>query len=128
MSDLRVVLDNAATAVSYLHYPPTSSLVRGDPWNITVDIRVEGEPFDTTGWTWRSQIRRHPDADLLDEFAVTTGHTPTDSTVPSEVHLQLAADHTRHIPNGATFDLEQLTPGQRTWWTATLRVTPDVSH
>lgn len=123
-----ILLDNAECHVEFLHYPPTGALVRGDPWTVVVDIHTDGQPVDTTGWTWRAQIRRHPDADLLDEFTVTTGHTPDDGTVASEVRLHLDPDHTRRIPNGAVFDLEQLTPEQYTWWISVLRIAPDVSH
>jgi hypothetical protein len=124
----RIVIDDTDTGVVFLHYPPTGVLVRGDPWLLPVEIRVNGQPVDVTTWTWRSQIRRHPDANLLDAYTITSGHTPPGTTVPSEVHLYLGPDSTRHIPNGAVMDLEQLTPETRTWWAATLRVTPDVSH
>lgn len=124
----RIIVDDADPSVTFLHYPPTGALVRGDPWLLPVEIRVDGQPVDVTAWTWRSQIRRHPDADLLEEYTITTGHVPPGTTVPAGVHLYLGPDKTRRIPNGAVMDLEQLTPEQRTWWAATLRVTPDVSH
>jgi hypothetical protein len=118
------VLDDADTHVEFLHYPPTGALVRGKPWAIAVDIATNGVSTDTTAWSWRAPIRR-PDGDKFDEFTVTTGHTPPEGTVPCRVVLQLDADQTRTIPDGAVVDLAQTAPAARSWWTVTLRVHPN---
>lgn len=123
-----VTLDRAAAHVEFLHYPPTGSLVRGDPWLLRCDILFDGNPLDVTGWTWHAPIRATPDGDPIDAFDVSSGHKPLDAPTPCRVLLTLPADRTRTIPNGATFELEQLTPEQHVWWTATLRVSPDASH
>lgn len=123
-----IVLDNADAHVEFLHYPPTGSLARGEPWLLRCDILRDGNPLDVTGWTWHATIRATPDSDPTDAFDVSSGHNPRDTPTPCRVLLTLPAERTRTIPNGAVLALEQLTPEPRQWWTAALRVSPDVSH
>lgn len=92
--------------------------VRGDPMYIPVTIGVED---DISAWTWRAQVRSTPDGDLAATFTITRDdHTLT---------LFLDGDETALLDDGMGFDVEQLTPTQRTWWIVdALRMRKDFSR
>lgn len=113
-------------------YPVDSALVRGDPVEIPVNLTVAGNPFDASGFDWRSQIRTGFDGTLVIEFTTTVG-TPSGGTVPSQVVLSLTDDESRLLEQGYVFDLEQRDQATgdtiRTWWICTrLNIQPDVSY
>lgn len=85
-------------------YPIAQALVRGDPVAIPVTIGVEDDIDD---WTWRAQVRSVPDGELVAVFDVALDdHTLTLSLEPEVSAL---------LVDGMGFDVEQLTPTERTW-------------
>jgi hypothetical protein len=110
----------AASSTYPVNGPP---LIRGDPIDIPLIIRVAGTAVDITGWTWRAQIRNTPDGDIVATFDV----TPGDAT--GELLLHLDDTDSALLEGGEVFDLEQLTPVHRTWWiVGGLYVRKDVSR
>lgn len=109
-------------------YPVTGNIVRGEPLVIKIDISINGTAQDVSTWTWRAHIRRSADAALLFPFTISTT-TPPSGSVPSRLLLTLTAEQTAQLKTGMGWDLEQLTPTQRTHVICTkLIVTKDYSH
>lgn len=102
------------------------TLTRGDQLDIPVTIKIEGVPQDVSGWTWRAQVRTFVDSpEVVFEFDVIDGDNPTEG----EILLHAEPEDSALLASGMTFDLEQLTPVQRTLWIVTcLHVTKDISR
>jgi hypothetical protein len=108
-------------------------IIRGDPFSLPVDIRVQGVPVDVSDWIWRAHVRRSYDSALVTEFSIDI-IIPEGGTVPSTVLMELDVFQTQLLKTGYVFDLEQLidnsTPQTwRTWWIVErITVHKDVSH
>jgi hypothetical protein len=73
------------------------ALYQGDSWSAEFDF-----PFDTTGYTFKAQIRTYPGAPALyGEFAVEV----VDDTV-GKILLSLEANQTKYMPVRAFWDLQ----------------------
>jgi hypothetical protein len=113
------------------------AIVRGDPHTVQMLFTHEQTPLDVSGWTFRCQVRRRPDGPLLFEMAPTIDVPPAgtaeqwwvDGITPNRLLLYMTPEQTRTLQNGMVFDVEQLTPVQRTWWIVTrIHVVKDVSR
>lgn len=99
-------------------------LVAGDDYQITVRLLDDGDPIDTSGYTFKAQIRNGylPNADLVAEFAV--------NPITGGAELTLTDEQTKGFKPTVPlyYDVQSTSPDIRTWLTGKVLVTPEVTE
>jgi len=98
-------------------------LVAGDDYQITVRLLDnDGDPVDTSGYTFKAQIRSAPlpHGSLVAEFDVTP--------VTGGAELVLIADDTESLRGDLVWDVQSESPDVRTWVTGAVIVMPEVTR
>ena len=98
-------------------------LVAGDDYQITVRLLDnDGDPVDTSGYTFKAQIRSAPlpHGTLVAEFDVTP--------VAGGAELVLVSDDTEDLRGDLVWDVQSESPEIRTWVTGSVIVMPEVTR
>ena len=99
-------------------------LTAGDNFQVTVRLLEDGDPIDTSGYTFTAQVRGGylPDAPLLADFAVTA--------VTGGAVLSLTTSQTRALLNQSRlfYDVQSESPLIRTWLTGRVFVAQEVTE
>lgn len=100
------------------------NLVAGDDYQITVKLLDDGDPVDTSSYTFKAQIRDGylPDGELIASFAV--------SAVTGGATLSLTAAQTEPLVDYSRlyWDVQSASPQIRTWLSGRVHVTPEVTE
>jgi len=100
------------------------SLTAGDDYEITIKLLDDGDPIDTSAYTFKAQVRQGylPDAPLAAEFAV--------SPVTGGATLSLNKTQTRALRDASRlfWDVQSASPDVRTWLSGRVYVTPEVTE
>jgi len=98
-------------------------LTAGDDFQITVRLLDDGDPINTSGYTFTAQVRAGylPEAPLLVDFAVTP--------VAGGAVLSLTSSQTRQLGQASRlfWDLQSASPIVRTWLTGRVFVAQEVT-
>jgi len=100
------------------------SFVAGDDYQITVKLLEDGSAIDTSGYTFKAQVRDafYPDGSLLADFAV--------SAVTGGATLSLTDSQTRSLASYShlVWDVQSSSPDVRTWLSGNVTVQPEVTE
>ena len=100
------------------------SLTAGDDYEITIKLLDDGDPIDTSAYTFKAQVRQGylPDAPLVAEFGV--------SAVTGGATLSLTKTQTRALRDASRlfWDVQSSSPDVRTWLSGRVYVTPEVTE
>lgn len=99
-------------------------LVAGDDYQITVRLLEDDTPIDTSGYTFKAQVRNGylPNADLIAEFSV--------NPVTGGAELSLTDEQTKDLSlrQSYYYDVQSTSPDVRTWLSGRVIVTPEVTE
>lgn len=99
-------------------------VVAGDDYQITVKLKQDGSLIDTSGYTFKAQVRDGylPDGNLVASFAV--------SAVTGGATLSLTSEQTESFVNYNTlyWDVQSESPNIRTWLSGKVNVTAEVTE
>lgn len=99
-------------------------LVAGDDYQITVRLLEDGDPIDSSSYTFSAQIRDGylPDGELVESFAVTP--------VAGGATLKLTKTQTEALAlqSRLYWDVQSASPEVRTWVSGRVYVTPQVTQ
>ena len=98
--------------------------VAGDDYQITVKLLEDGTPIDTSGYTFKAQVRDgfYPSGSLLADFAV--------NPVAGGAELSLTDTQTRSLAaySHLVWDVQSSSPDVRTWLSGNVTVQPEVTE
>jgi hypothetical protein len=98
--------------------------VAGDDYQVTIVLSVNNQPIDTSGYTFRAQVREGylPSSPLLVAFSVVP--------VTGGATISLTAEQTRLLGGRRqlVWDFQSESPQVRTWLTGSVYVTPEVTN
>ena len=99
-------------------------VVAGDDYQITVKLLEDGDPIDTSGYTFTAQVRDNylPDGNLVASFgvsAVTGGATLSLTSAQTEAFVNY---------NKLYWDVQSASPKIRTWLSGKVNVTAEVTE
>lgn len=99
-------------------------VVAGDDYQITVKLLEDGDPVDTSGYTFTAQVRDNylPDGNLVASFAITP--------VTGGATLSLTSAQTETFVNYSRlyWDVQSASPKIRTWLSGKVNVTAEVTE
>jgi hypothetical protein len=98
-------------------------LTAGDDFQVTVRLLDDGDPINTSGYTFTAQVRAgyFPDAPLLADFAV--------APITGGAILSLTSGQTRQLGQSPrlVWDLQSASPEIRTWLSGRVLVAQEVT-
>lgn len=99
-------------------------VVAGDDYQITVKLLEDGDPINTSGYTFTAQVRDNylPDGNLIASFAVTA------VTGGATLSLTPAQTETFVNYNRLYWDVQSASPKIRTWLSGKVNVTAEVTE
>jgi len=99
-------------------------LTAGDDFEVTVRLLEDGDPIDTSAYTFKAQVRQGylPNAPLVAEFAV--------NAVSGGAKLSLTSAQTRSLRDESRlfWDVQSSSPQVRTWLSGRVFVSPEVTQ